>query len=126
MNTRLVTAMLAVTAMVMFGAAPAHAAIADLNPIVKKLSARGYDCQVKPPVGGFREANCYKGDKYIHAVAFATKTVYGVWAPSFCDLSTVPAYVTNGSSWIVDSAEVSASSLRKLIGNGSIKKCPAG
>lgn len=106
-------------------AAPAAAATTDLKPIVKKFTNLGYTCATAKPIGGYREANCYKGESYVHAVAFTNTTVYKTWAPNYCDLGSVPGFVTNGRSWIVDSQSVPLKSLRKTLGTGTIKKCPA-
>jgi len=104
-------------------APPVSAGVNDVKRLASKFSKAGYDCEVKPAVANFREANCLKGNRRVHMVAFSSKTAYGQWLPLWCDLGTGEPFVSNRRNWIVDSTDVPIRDLRKIVRGKVIDIC---
>ena len=104
-------------------ASPANAATSEVAGLAAKLRASGYDCQVNAESGGFRMASCTKGSKKVFATAFRDPMVYAIWTSGFCDVAGVKSGVTNGTTWVVNSTNVSSAALRAIVGGKVVKFC---
>lgn len=102
---------------------PASAGVNDVRPVAKKFSAAGYQCTVKPAVANYREANCYKGDIYVHMVAFSSTNALNQWFKTWCDIGTGEPFVSDRKSWMVDSTEVPVKELQRIAGGRITNVC---
>jgi len=120
---RLVLATAAVALGLLAATSSASAGVNDVKRLATKFERVGYECEIKPAVANFREANCYQGSTYVHMVAFSGKSAYRAWLPLWCDLGTGEPFISNRRSWIVDSTDVSLKDLRKVIKGKRTNPC---
>lgn len=126
MKLRALVAATAVALGSLLGAMPASAATSEVASLAKKFTRSGFDCTVKKPINGYREANCAKGAVMANIVAYSNASNYSLWLPTYCDVIRITGfsrYLTNGTTWVVGSPDLPQRELRKIVGQGGTRKC---
>ena len=126
MKLRICVAATAIALGSLLGTMPAGAATSEAVSLAKKFTRSGFECKVKKPIYGYREANCTKGALMVNIVAYSNASNFSLWLPTYCDVIQITGfsrYLTNGKTWVVGSPDLPQRELRKIVGQGNTRKC---